>query len=354
MLSRELVGKAQTVLGPISAEDLGITLTHEHLVCDMSCYFVEPEAASEKALAYQAVSAENLGWLSHNPLRNLDNVRLWDKELAVSEVLRFKRSGGSTVVDVTNTGMGRDPRALQYISRCTGLNIIMGSGYYLGISHPVGLSERSEDEIAEEIVRDVMVGVGDTGVRAGIIGELGCSYPLTKGEAKVLRAAAQAQKKTGAPVTIHPGYPYEVSVFEIIEIFTKAGGDLNHTIICHLDYIEFTKGIQAVVELVEAGCYVEYDLFGRFGYAGVRGKLADVPSAGERLTKIRQLIDRGCLSKILISQDTCLKIRLTRYGGTGYATILDYTVPLMRVRGFAEEWIRTLLVDNPKHLLQFV
>ena len=190
MAISELIGKAQTVLGPISAEDLGITLPHEHLVVDLSAWFVEPAPASQRILAYQPVSLENLHWLHYNSASNLDNLRVWEEEVIISEVLHYKQAGGSTIVDLTNIGFGRDPLALQRIARTTGLNIIMGAGYYIDQSHPPELANKTEEEIAEEIVQDITVGVSATRVRAGIIGEIGCLYPLTKSEHKVLRAAA--------------------------------------------------------------------------------------------------------------------------------------------------------------------
>ncbi len=348
----ELVGKAQTVLGPVLAEDLGITLPHEHLLCDMSIRLVEPAANSEKILFYQPVNLENRGLLEYNATKNLDNVRLWDEEAAISEVLRYKQAGGSTIVDVTNIGMGRDPLALQRIARATGLNVIMGSGYYVGPSHPPQLAGKTEEEIAEEIVGDITVGVGDAGVRAGIIGEIGCSYPLTDGERKVLRAAARAQQRTGAPVNIHPGRPYEASPFEIIEVLAEAGGNLNRTVISHFDMM-FTS-VERICELAESGCYIEYDLFGRLGRVLHPVEFIDVPSEGQRVDWIKQLIERGYLNQILISQDICMKMRLIRYGGHGYGHILNYVVPLMRAKGIAEEHIHTLLVENPKRLLSFV
>ena len=91
------------------------------------------------------------------------------------------------------------------ISRATGLSVVMGAGYYVPVSHPEGMDDMSEDDIAEEIVRDVTEGVGETGVRAGIIGEIGCVFPLSANVLKVVRAAARAQVRTGAPILIHPG-----------------------------------------------------------------------------------------------------------------------------------------------------
>ena len=132
----------------------------------------------------------------------------------------------------------------------------------------------------------------------------------------------------------------------------KAGANLARTVISHIQLL--STDVEKVCKLAEVGCYIEYDLFGRRGFAVSAAKFVDVPSDGQCINWIKQLIDQGYLNQILISQDICMKIRLKRYGGSGYAHILHYVVPLMRGKGIPEEHIRTILVENPKRLLQFV
>ena len=119
---------AMTVLGPISPDRLGITLPHEHILIDLRCWWVDPPEASLKAIAWQPVSLANLGVLRREPFISRDNLMLFDPELALQEVRKFKRAGGNTITDVTNLGIGRDPLVLKGIAPETGLNIIMGSG----------------------------------------------------------------------------------------------------------------------------------------------------------------------------------------------------------------------------------
>jgi phosphotriesterase-related protein len=349
----ELIGKAQTVLGPVTAEDLGITLPHEHLLVDMSFNFVEPATSSQKALAYQPVGLENLSWIHYHVANNLDNLRLWDEELATNEVLHYKRAGGRTIVDVTTIGIGRDPLALQRIACATGLNIIMGAGYYLGRSYPAELDSKNEEEITEDIVREITLGTNGTVVRAGIIGEISCwSCPLTGVERKVLSAAARAQQRTGAPINIHPAYHNEASPLEIIEVLEVSGADLSRTVFSHID-VTLTNA-ESLRKVAEVGCYLEYDIFGRHGFLYHPTKLVDIPSEGQRVDAIKQLIEQGYLHQILISQDVCTKMRLLRYGGHGYAHILHNIVPVMRTKGVSEDHIQTILVENAKRLLPFV
>ncbi len=348
-------GKIQTVLGLISPENLGITQPHEHFLCDASFAFVEPTASSEKLLAHQPVSLENLGWVRYHPNKNRDNLLFLDEQMAISEALRYKYAGGNSVVDMASIGMGRDPLGLVRISQATGLNIIMGSGYYIEPTMPPNLTE---EMITEEIVRDITVGVGTKGIRAGIIGEVGVSWPMHDMEKMSLRATAHAQKQTGAPVNIHSGRSPD-SPFEIIEILSSAGADISRVVISHIDRTIFDH--DARVKLARTGCYLEYDMFSFEGWYPDRAVLseanpikADLPSDAERINEIMALIDEGFLNQILISMDLCEKHRLWHYGGSGYAHILNNVVPLMREKGMAEEHIHALMVENPKRLLQFV
>src|SRR5213594_2797657 len=188
-----LAGQIQTVLGAIARDAIGITLPHEHLLIDFKVMFTEPTAASDKGRAWEPVSLSNLGWIRQNFNANLDNLRLLGEQVAQDELLLFKRAGGRTVVDPTPKTLGRDPQALARIARATGLNVVMGAGYYVAASHPADMDRRSVDELAREMIGDVTAGVDGTGVRAGLLGEIGCTYPWTENEKKVLRAAIAAQ-----------------------------------------------------------------------------------------------------------------------------------------------------------------
>src|SRR5215510_10047796 len=198
-------GHVQTVLGIIPPEAMGVTLPHEHLLIDFKVMFAEPTSSAERARAHEPVSLANLGWVRQNFNANLDNLRLTDERVSADEILLFKHAGGSTVVDPTPKTLARDPLALARIARRTGLNIVMGAGYYVHASHPPDMDKRTVDDLAREMIADITIGVGDTGVHAGLIGEIGTTSPWTENEKKVLRAAIVAQRATGAPLMIHPG-----------------------------------------------------------------------------------------------------------------------------------------------------
>ena len=349
----ELSGKAQTVLGMIEGKELGVTLPHEHLVFDGKFMVAEPSGASERGLANKPVSLENLSWLRYHPYMSMDNMRLLDEQEAINEAMIFKQAGGNTIVDATNVGIGRDPKALARISRTTGLNVIMGSGYYVAPCQPPDMSLKSEEEITEEIVRDITIGVGDTGIRAGIIGEIGCSWPLQEPERKAVRAAAHAQQRTGASINIHPGRKEEAP-FEIIEILGEAGAELSRVIMSHID--ARIRDHSERCKLLKTGCVAEYDLWGWEGHFPLywTADLLDLPNDTQRIYEIVQLIEEGYLNQILISQDICTKSRRVCYGGWGFAHISNYVVPMMLKRGMTKEQINTIMVENPKRLLCFV
>ncbi len=338
-------GMVMTVKGPIPVEEMGITLMHEHLLTDASTWWREPVEASRKGLAYRPVSIEILGELRLDPFLNLDNCRLLDVDVAVEEVSKFRDLGGRTVVDTTSIGTGRDPLALLQISNRTGLNIVMGCGYYLEGSHPPYVRDMTVDDLTDEMVRDLTEGVHDTGIRAGIIGEIGVSKDFTGEEQKVLKAAARAQARTRVPLTIHlPGW--ERLGHKVLDLVEEEGGDVAHTVLDHMN--PSFEDFEYQVSLADRGAFIEYDMIGMdYFYADQQ---AQSPCDEENARAIKRLIGAGYLRHILISQDVFLKIMLTRYGGWGYGHILTNFVPRLRRHGVTEEQIQALLVDNPRRV----
>ena len=348
----ELSGKVQTVLGPIDPHSLGITIMHEHLLIDLRAYFEEPPEASERAWIDAPITMDRLGGLGRRWYFNLATLRLLDTDVAVDEVCMYRYAGGNSLVDATSIGIARDPLALARISRATGLNIVMGGGYYVRRSHPPDMDDRSEDSIAEEIVRDIAVGVGETGVRTGIIGELGNDSPLNENEKKVLRASARAQTDTGAPITIHPGLD-EHSPHEILDVLVKAGADPHRVVMGHLGQTIKDRG--ALKSLAESGCFLEYDQIGSFEDTSVGdvGYQDFVISDVQEIGFLEFLVAEGHLDQILISHDVCFGTHHVRNGGKGFGHILENIVPRMRRRGFTQDQIDAILVENPRRALTF-
>ena len=338
------------MLGPIAGEAMGITLPHEHLLIDFEVMFREPDNGAERGLARQPVSLANLGWVRHHFSSNLDNLQLLDERVARDEALLFKHAGGQTFVDPTNRGLARDPLALARIARATGLNVIMGSGYYVAAAHPADMDRRTSDDIARELVRDLTVGVDGTGVRAGFIGEIGTTWPWTDNEKKVVRAAVAAQRETGAALMIHPGR-HERLPLQIVDFIRKEGADLGRTIMCH---IERTIADPAVLaDLAATGVYLEYDLFGLETSYYPYNPTFDMPNDGERMRQILGLIERGHLDQILMSHDIAYKHCLSRWGGFGYHHLLVNVIPRLRAKGADDKTIQTLVIDNPRRAFAY-
>jgi phosphotriesterase-related protein len=350
MARSSIAGQAQTVLGPIPAEDMGITLPHEHLLIDFTLMFKEPESARERDLARQPVSLDNLGWVRRNFNSNLDNLRLQDESVARDELLLYREAGGRTLVDPTNQGLSRDPLALARVARATGLNIVMGSGYYVGASHPPDMDRKTVDGVAREIVADLTTGVGESCVRAGFIGEIGTSWPWTANERKVVQAAVLAQRETGAPLMIHPGR-HERLPLEIVDVIRREGADLGRTIMCHIERTIVDRAV--LLELAATGVYLEYDLLGLETSYYPYNPAFDMPNDGERMRQVLFLAERGHLAQILLSHDIAYKHALTRWGGHGYHHLLVSVVPRLRGKGADDATIRSLLVDNPRRAFVF-
>ena len=343
-------GKVLTVLGSIEPANVGVTTTHEHLFIDFTPVLTPPEPATELRLMHEEVGLKNLGWIRYHWTSNIDNLQLLDEEVTIREAGHYYNAGGGTVVDVTSNGLRRDPRALVRVSRATGLNVVMGAGYYVGMTHPEWFTDKPVEEIAEGIVRDVQVGVGDTGIRSGIIGEIGCSWPWTDNEKKSVHAAVLAQRETGAPLLIHPGRNDQAPI-EIISAIDKWGGDLGHTVMGHIERTVFDRGV--LKDLAATGVYLNLDLFGHESSFYPLGAETYMPCDYERVDMIDFLLSQDYAERILLAHDICSKHRLKSYGGHGWDHILTRVTPWMRARSVAEEDIRLMLVDNPTRMLTF-
>jgi len=334
-------GRVMTVTGPIPAEHLGVTLPHEHILNDCRCWWNPPQAPERRHLATEPVHIGILGELRQDPFVNLDNCALDDEPLAIAELLAFKHAGGATVVDPTCRGIGRNPKALVRIAQATGLNIVMGAGYYLHSSHPPELARMSADDVADQIVAEAHDGID--GVRIGLIGEIGVSAAFTAAERTSLVGAARAQRRTGLPLMVHlPGWFRRG--LEVLDIVAGEGGDPRHTVLCHMNPSWMDAAYQQAC--AARGAFIEYDMIGMdFFYADQQ---VQCPSDDEVAGAIRRLIEAGFGDRILLSQDVFLKMMLSRYGGNGYAYVLRHFVPRLRRHGVPETAIRRMLVDNPR------
>lgn len=354
--------KIRTVLGDIPPAALGFTHTHEHLISDLSAILDRPELlgrlqklgwdempARFRQKVNEPISLENYDWIKRHGL-NRDNLTLLDEDTAIAELSLYKRAGGGAVVDSTPIGMARDPEGLARISRATGVHVIMGSGYYVAEYQPPTVQNMTVGDITERIVKDIEEGIGPERIRSGIIGEIGLSWPVHPVEEKVLAGAVAAQKMTGAALQIHPGRHREAAM-DAVRRVEALGGNVDRTIICHIDRTLFN--IEDMLELARTGCYLEFDLFGReHSYYSLEPSV-EMPNDAMRINYIMQLCDAGFSRKILCAQDICTKVYLRRYGGPGYAHILENVVPQMLRKGMSRDLISTIFHHNPAEILAF-
>ncbi len=353
MKNSDITGKVQTVLGPIEPQQMGQTMTHEHLLLDYSHAFgsMEPQDPDRKKTFNAPLTMETLSRMYFAGHWNRDNFILDDEDLAIEEALHFKNLGGGTIVDVTSIGFNRSPEGLRRIARATGLNIIMGSSFYVDPCLPDYVRHMSEDAITEAIVQDFRAGADGTDIRPGLIGEVGLSMPRTALEDKILRASVRAQQMTGALLMIHPGRHADEPL-EIVHTIEKLGADLTRAIMCHIDRTIFDH--PRLKELASTGVVLEYDLFGHEHTQYLYGDDIDQPNDIQRLRYLRYLFDEGFGKQIVISQDCDNKIYLRKYGGCGYAHIVENIVPRALNRGFSQQEIDQILIHTPQRLFTFV
>lgn len=336
--------KLKSVLGEISRAELGITAPHEHVLLDLTAFYQALPVPGVDDPATQKVEMWNLGILSRDCYALKDNLLLTDEETAAAELMFYKKAGGQTVVDASLPGIGRSPEGLVRISQKTGLNIIMGTGFYVGETHPEALDSMTDEEIGDLMVRELTEGVN--GICAGYIGEIGISEIFDDKERRVLRAAAIAHKKTGAAINVHIN-PWTVNGLEAADILLSAGVAPERICISHVDVENREEYIYA---LLKKGVYIEFDNFGKEYY--IR---REVRNSGyglfvhdtERVTLLKKLIDDGYLKQLLLACDLCLKNLMHKYGGWGYDHVLTNIVPMMEDEGISNEEIHTMLVDNP-------
>ena len=346
MQRENLRGKVQTVRGSIDPDSLGPTLMHEHLVCD-----IRPPSLKTCACEWGPVTLENAWAINYGEIEHAPSYVLDMPEVMVEEVMAMREAGGSAIVELSNGGLSPAPEQLREISERTGVHVVMGCGHYVEEHQDPANHERSVEDFAAEITAQVLEGAWGTGIRAGVIGEIGCQSPWTKLEKRVMRGAIIAQGETGAAINVHPGrhpdQPQEVADFAAAE-----GGDITRTVISHVDRTVFDD--ERLLRLADSGCVLEFDLFGHETSYYAFDLSVDMPNDAQRLRLIRTLIDHGHLDRVLISHDICVLTRLVRFGGHGYGHIFRNVLPIMRRRGFTETEIDAILVDNPRRLLTIV
>lgn len=326
-------------------------MTHEHLAIQADCFFVPPADSGDEKKTQMPFAMENLGWIRQNPYSHKPNLHLLGEEDAVlQEIKTYKEMGGGGIVENSTVGLSRDVKFLKRLSLATGVHIIAGTGFYVDPFQTESTRQLTEEAMASVIREEIISGADGTDICCGVIGEVGCSWPLTEFEKRSLRSAATVQTELGSPVIIHPGRNSKAPA-EIMQVFLEAGGQANRTVMSHLDRTFYTT--EELLEFAKLGCYCEYDLFGIETSHYQLWQEHDMPSDAMRITFIRSLLDAGYEDHVLIAHDLHTKHRLKKYGGHGYTHILENIVPKMRQRGISEAAIDKILQHNPQKWLTF-
>ena len=335
---------AMTVLGSVQPEALGRTLAHEHLLIDLRGLW-EPPPPARAHLADAEPTLENRGELSRDAYDSRANLRLDDVDLAVAEAARARAAGAGTLVDVTNRGIGPRPAALRTIAERTGLHIVAGCGFYRARCLPEAALSSTTPEIEDILFLAVTRGIDDSGIRAGILGELGTSDPIHPFEESQLRAAARVSRRTGAAICVHPAI-WGHQHLRILDLLDDGGADLSRVILSHCDEL-VEPDLHA--EIARRGAVVSFDTFGSESTFDRDGTAE--PRDSERIDCLLRLLGRGFGDRVVLSQDVCTKLQLRRYGGYGYDHLLSTVVPLLERRGVGEGEIEAMLVGTPRRLL---
>jgi len=295
--------QVMSVTGAVEASDLGVVLPHEHVFADL-------------VREYRGTGLLN------------------DEHLARQELGLLREAGGQTLVDLTLDEIGRDPAALQRVARAAGVTIIMGCGHYRDpYLNREWFDRHAVDAIADEMVADIEEGVNQTGIRAGIIGEIGADkWYISAAEERSFRAAARAHLRTGLTISTHAArWPVGL---EQLRLLGEEGVEPRRVIVGHADTVPIPDYHLA---LARQGSYVSFDSIGT-------GTAYDLRRA---VDYVLALVRAGFGAQVLLSHDVFLRGHLRADGGPGYGYLLTDFLPLLVDAGLDRQEARSLVTANP-------
>lgn len=312
-----------TVKGPVAAADLGVTLMHEHIVV------LDQDIETNVA-------------------------RRWDEEQGTARSVALlddaKAHGVDTIVDLTVLGLGRDIRRIARIASAAKPHVIVATGLYTFNELPRYFANRGPgtingggDLLTDTFVRDIEEGIGDSGIRAGILKCATDQPGLTPGVEVVLRSVARAHRRTGAPITTHSD-PNSFTGKHQLKVFADEGVDLGRVIIGHCGD---TLDLHYLRDVLGHGCYIGMDRFG----------IDLIISTEERVRIVAELCKEGFADRMVLSHDTnCYSqwldpaVREKRFPRWRYTFLMDVVQPMLSEAGVTDAQIRQMLVDNPREI----
>jgi len=313
----------ETVQGAVDAEELGVTLVHEHM-----------------RFRDEAVAAE---W----PARYDEQAEL---DAALKEVNAAKGLGVRTIVEPTAMFGGRDVRFMKRVADETGVQIVPCTGIYTYDHLPQYFANRDADAIADHFISDIQQGIQGTDIRAAFLKCAADAPGVTENVEKIHRAVARASLQTGAPIMAH-SMPAVATGPRQIEIFKEEGVDLHRVQIAHCGDSEDVGYIEG---LIEQGVYVGLDRYG----------IEIILPIEKRNATTAELIRRGHAERLMISQDACGTLdwyppeldQLLRSQGAVHnwtmTLVFEEVVPALREQGVLDDEVfNTIFVENPKRWL---
>ena len=306
----------QTVLGAIPDEQLGVTLSHEHVFVFMG--------------------GENY----HYPW-------MFDFEAtrakAIGELREAKAGGVDTVIDLTTPDLGRDVEFVRGVAEASGMNIVVATGIWRDV--PRSFWARDIDKIADIFVREIEVGIGKTDIKAGVIKVANDAEGVTPEAERVLRGAARAVKRTGCPISTHHWAPERVGTRQV-EIFQDEGTPMDRVCIGHS---ADTTDVGYLESLLQTGVYLSMDR-----YPGVEGR----PDWRQRNETVKALIDRGWAHRLMLGHDyapapvsATSKRPPTTDEPTRYLFVTRTAVPALITAGVPQQTIDLMMREVPRRFL---
>jgi len=299
----------QTVCGLISKDQLGIVMSHEHLILDL-----------------RAVRNDQESYIS-------------EVNEVIAEIEPLKKYHIQSFIELTTNDMGRDVNKLVEIAKRTGFHIVCATGFYLRPYHSSWLENASVEEIAELFTKELTEGIDETNVKAGIIGEIATSYRhIFPSEKKVFEAAAKVSSKLGCPISTHCDMGTMGDIQS--DLLIKGGVSPDKIILGHLD---LNLNLVYHKELLEKGVNLAFDTISKTKYN----------SDEARAKHLKKLLDLGYEDHLLLSQDVSRRSYFKKFGNHSYEAVMGYFLDLLKKEQVTEKQIEKLLIKNPARILSY-
>jgi phosphotriesterase-related protein len=259
-----------------------------------------------------------------------------DRETVLKELKALENLGVGFVVDQTNRGMGRDTLYAQSVADEAGLGVLHATGYYKEPFLPDECYILTEEDLCKVMLDELLVGVGQTGIRASFIGEIGTSGDCVRPvEEKIFRAAGRAHAETGCPICTHT--TLGALGMEQLAILREYCVDLSKVVLSHID---LSGDVDYMFRLLETGVNIAFDTVGKENYQ----------SDSDRVAWLTELCRKGYAGQIVMSVDITRKSHYKVNGGHGYAHLAETFIPLLRDAGCEARDIEAMLTDNPARI----